>query len=265
MVVSFQPSSRPQETFYDLYWREGRVGDSPHVRWKAERTQRLGTGRPVARVLDVGCGDGLILGRAGRPGWSLFGVEVSAAAAHEATRRGVRAIRVDLERARLPLRSESFDLVICYDVLEHLFDPMALLSEVHRILRGDGTALFCVPNAFNLFNRLTFLAGRYADITDTSHSSNEFFTEHIRLFSKRLFETVVARADFSVKSRHFYFPDEFTDSRFQLAGYLARVVTETGIHRLWPSLLSLGFLYECVKTKIGGVVSSLPEGKPSDR
>jgi len=175
----------------------------------------------------------------------------------------VRPVRVDLERGRLPLRSASFDLAICYDVLEHVFDPMALLAEIHRVLRPDGTALLCVPNAFNLFNRLTFLAGRYVDIMDTSHRSNDLFSEHIRLFSRRLFEAAVARAAFSVKSRHFYFPDAFTDSRFRLAGSLARVFTATGIHALCPGLLSLGFLYECVKATGGGAVSRPPERTPS--
>ncbi len=238
---------RPVEAFYDAYWEEGRVADSPHLRWKAEQTRRLSVARPDATVLDVGCGDGTILGNAARPGWSLFGVELSAAAALVARKRGVRPVRVDLERGRLPLRSTSFDLAICYDVLEHVFDPMALLSEIHRVLRPDGTALLCVPNAFNLFNRLTFLAGRYVDIMDTSHRSNGLFSEHIRLFSRRLFEATVARAGFSVTSRHFYFPDAFTDSRFRVAGSLARVFTATGIHAIWPDLLSLGFLYECVK------------------
>ncbi len=136
---------------------------------------------------------------------------------------------------------------------------MALLSEVHRVLRPNGTALLCVPNAFNLFNRLTFLAGRFVDIMDTSHRSNDLFSEHIRLFSKRLFETALARAAFSVKSRHFYFPETFTDSRFRLAGPLARMFTATGIHGLWPSLLSLGFLYECTKAAGDGSSCLLPE------
>ena len=264
MSDSSRPSGRPVEAFYDAYWEEGRVTDSPHLRWKAEQTRRLSIARPDATVLDVGCGDGTILGSVGRPGWSLVGVELSAAAALEAKkRRGVRPVRVDLERGRLPLRSASFDLAICYDVLEHVFDPMALLAEIHRVLRPDGTALLCVPNAFNLFNRLTFLAGRYVDIMDTSHRSNDLFSEHIRLFSRRLFEAAVARAAFSVKSRHFYFPDAFTDSRFRLAGSLARVFTATGIHALCPGLLSLGFLYECVKATGGGAVSRPPERTPS--
>ncbi len=243
-------ASPPRETFYDTYWEEGRVADSPHIRWKAEQTRRLCGARDAAAVLDVGCGDGAILGGVARPGWSLFGGDVSAAAALRARERGVRAVRLDLDAGRLPFRSGSVDVVLCYDVLEHVFDPLSLLVEIRRVLRLDGAALLCVPNAFNLFNRLTFLAGGYVDIMDTAHRSGELFSEHIRLFSKRLFETALAHAGLRPVFRRFYFPDSFTDSRFRLAGPLARLFTATRLPRVCPSLFSLGFLYECARAPV---------------
>lgn len=256
--------SRPgsgREAYYGVYWEEGRVHESPHLRWKSAETRRLGSAVPCGRVLDVGCGDGTVLGQAARDGWSLFGVELSPLAAREARRRGLRPVRADLEGGRLPIRAASFDVVVCYDVLEHLFDPMSLLSEIHRVLRPGGTALLCVPNAFNLFNRLTFLAGRYVDIMDTAHRSGELFSEHVRLFSRGLFEDVVARAGFAVRRRGYYFPDSFTDPRYRLAGSLARLVTATALHRLWPSLLSLGFLFECGKAGVAGAAPADADGR----
>ena len=47
--------------------------------------------------------------------------------------------------ATLPLKSESLDVTICTEVLEHLENPAACASEIYRILRKDGIGFFSVP------------------------------------------------------------------------------------------------------------------------
>lgn len=49
----------------------------------------------------------------------------------------------DLEQ--LPIEAGSFEMVVCSDVLEHVFDDHAALAEIHRILSVDGVALVHVP------------------------------------------------------------------------------------------------------------------------
>ncbi len=46
---------------------------------------------------------------------------------------------------RLPIADESFDVVLCTQVLEHVPEPERVLSEAHRILRTGGTAVLTVP------------------------------------------------------------------------------------------------------------------------
>jgi ubiquinone/menaquinone biosynthesis C-methylase UbiE len=46
----------------------------------------------------------------------------------------------------LPYPQESFDLVVCMDVLEHVADPKAVLEEIERVLKPGGTVLTTVPN-----------------------------------------------------------------------------------------------------------------------
>ena len=48
---------------------------------------------------------------------------------------------------RLPFRDESFDLVICTQVLQYVTDPKALLLEVHRVLGPEGYLFLSVPSA----------------------------------------------------------------------------------------------------------------------
>jgi SAM-dependent methyltransferase len=49
----------------------------------------------------------------------------------------------------LPFVSESFDLIVCLWVLEHLREPLATLREVHRVLRPGGHFIFVTPNLNN--------------------------------------------------------------------------------------------------------------------
>jgi SAM-dependent methyltransferase len=49
------------------------------------------------------------------------------------------------EASCLPLRTASFDAVICSELLEHVLAPQAVLGEIHRVLKTDGLLLICVP------------------------------------------------------------------------------------------------------------------------
>lgn len=52
-------------------------------------------------------------------------------------------VRADI--ARLPVKGATFDLIICNHVLEHIFDDVAALRELMRVLREDGCAIVTVP------------------------------------------------------------------------------------------------------------------------
>jgi ubiquinone/menaquinone biosynthesis C-methylase UbiE len=66
------------------------------------------------------------------------------------------------EAAWLPLRRESFDAVICSELLEHVPDPIAVIEETHRVLRAGGTLLVCVPFLTRIHGD-PFDFGRYTD------------------------------------------------------------------------------------------------------
>jgi 2-polyprenyl-3-methyl-5-hydroxy-6-metoxy-1,4-benzoquinol methylase len=99
---------------------------------------------PGARVLDVGCGRGVLLSEIARRGFEAHGVERSEEAARGADPRARIHIAPSLADAALP--ASSFDEVIVWHVLEHLRDPRATLAEIHRVLRPGGTLIVAVPN-----------------------------------------------------------------------------------------------------------------------
>jgi SAM-dependent methyltransferase len=83
---------------------------------------------PSARILDVGCGDGLISAvlQSRRPDLNLRGIDVLP--------RSHTHIPVEMfDGSRIPFDDESFDAVLFSDVLHHTPDPAVLLREAHRV------------------------------------------------------------------------------------------------------------------------------------
>ena len=110
---------------------------------------------PQSRVLDLGCGRGGMV--------ELFWRDVDFAAGMDPDPRSLaehRAPGMPVVSGRgesLPFAGESFDLVVCVWVLEHLRSPETVLREVRRVLRPGGHFVFVTPNLRNpllAFNRL---------------------------------------------------------------------------------------------------------------
>ncbi len=98
----------------------------------------------TGRVLDVGAGAGKLLQELNQIGWQVEGVDGEQEAVKWAKKRGVSIKSHDLNK-KLPFRSNSFDLVISLDVLEHIKKDKQLLLEIKRVVRPGGFILVTVP------------------------------------------------------------------------------------------------------------------------
>jgi ubiquinone/menaquinone biosynthesis C-methylase UbiE len=95
--------------------------------------------RSCKRVLDVGCGDGsfLMMLKDSPSAPELYGMDISEEAILTASRKGIRAYCLDVDREQLPFEDEFFEGIFCGEVIEHLYDPDHLLDEVHRVLKKN--------------------------------------------------------------------------------------------------------------------------------
>jgi SAM-dependent methyltransferase len=95
------------------------------------------------RILDAGCGSGRNMVELARHG-EVTGVEIARASAELARGRHLGEV-VEGSVMQMPFADDSFDLVVCLDVIEHLPDDRGALRELRRVLAPDGALIVTVP------------------------------------------------------------------------------------------------------------------------
>jgi len=110
----------------------------------------LGVDPAGKTVLDIGCGGGLFAEEFARMNARVIGVDPSTPSIATARSHAGRAgLSIDYRVAvgeKLPLESGSADIACCVDVLEHVDDLDAVISETARVLRTGGVYLFDTIN-----------------------------------------------------------------------------------------------------------------------
>ena len=101
-------------------------------------------------LLDVGCGGGILAEAFAELGFSVTGIDPSASSVATAQRhadaRGVSILYHVGAGEQLPFADNSFDYVSCCDVLEHVQDVDAVLSEIRRVLKPGGLFFYDTIN-----------------------------------------------------------------------------------------------------------------------
>jgi 2-polyprenyl-3-methyl-5-hydroxy-6-metoxy-1,4-benzoquinol methylase len=96
------------------------------------------------KLLDIGCGGGTLTGWMAEFGWDVYGIDPSEHACKVAEKRGIKVFCGELTDAKYP--DKFFDVIVMAHSLEHIYNPVETLHEVHRILKDDGLLIIDVPN-----------------------------------------------------------------------------------------------------------------------
>ncbi|MCZ2807749.1 MAG: class I SAM-dependent methyltransferase [Candidatus Bathyarchaeota archaeon] len=102
------------------------------------------------KILDVGCGDGVMSGPIVKMGNYVTSVELPTIATL-AQKCGVPSV-VAGDAEQLAFASNSFDVVLASEVLEHLWKPQNFLDEAHRVLRSNGYLIIETPEGKESLN-----------------------------------------------------------------------------------------------------------------
>lgn len=144
-----------------------------------------------ARMLDVGCGEGLLVEEYRNKGRDIQGLDL-----HYSSSYVTRGDITDM-----PWEAGSFDVVLALDVIEHLgYATQSLaFAEMSRVLKPGGRALVSLPNLAHFASRWTFLlGGRLLRTSEAErHPGDRPIAEYLEL---------IERSGFTVVSRRGIFP-----------------------------------------------------------
>ena len=144
----------------------------------------------ASRILDVGCGEGM-LGRIllQKGAAEVVGIEADLAVAQRAQGNLSRVLQGDVESLTLPFEDGYFDCIVLADVLEHLKDPLSTMIRLQRHLSDSGTIVASIPNVrfFDVIRRLAEGRWEYQEfgILDKTH---------LRFFTKKEIEVLFLQA-----------------------------------------------------------------------
>jgi SAM-dependent methyltransferase len=158
-------------------------------------------------ILEIGTGTGGLLRTLRDRGHHVRGVEINPALIAE-SRRWFGDLPVQcVTGVALPFAAESFDVVVSFDVFEHIRDSDAHLREVRRVLRPGGQYLIQTPNKWS---NVVFETVRWKSLTRWRDDHCSLHTPgqlRRRLdahgFSVEFFDVPVVNAFFRAKVRHY--------------------------------------------------------------
>jgi 2-polyprenyl-3-methyl-5-hydroxy-6-metoxy-1,4-benzoquinol methylase len=196
----FHPSPDAEEVralYPDEYYGEPGRKFQPLIEWlvRLVGTRHIGfLSRNLAagaKVLDVGCGRGVVLGELANRGFEVHGQEISAEAARGVDPRAEIRIAASVAEAGYP--DCSLDEVIIWHVLEHLPDPRGTLEALHRALKPGGRLVVAVPNFESAQARWTGAEWFHLDLP-----------RHLYQFPVSALHRLLSEVGFEVLSEHHF-------------------------------------------------------------
>jgi len=206
-------------------YKQSLKGDTKATKHRAEVVLDLLEKRELdreSRIVDVGCGYGILLRRLREEGYGkTLGIEPISDVVRNLKSEGIPAQEGDLEKGVDSIDDETVDVVVCLEVLEHLYDPAGALEEINRWLQPGGLLIASVPNEYRLIQRLRIIQGN--PIADVSLVGG-----HIKFFDWDSLPAMIEENNFEIKNQ---IAEGGIKMRKIIPGYVS-------IMRTFPRLLS---------------------------
>jgi 2-polyprenyl-6-hydroxyphenyl methylase/3-demethylubiquinone-9 3-methyltransferase len=219
------PAFDEKKAYFDEYWREQPTETAdPRAIERAAEVERMIENKG-GDLLDVGCGRGLALDYFAERGFKTTGVDISPEAIRLIEQKGHRGYLLDLENVNL---SGKYDIIVCLEVLQQVFNPKAVLSKIISALKDGGELFISLPNEFHVISRIKALFG-ISHLGDFHHS-------HIRLFSPKRNMTLFKEAGLRIeKTAHI----PIVPPKWKILSALCQPLAN-----IFPSLLAISSIYK---------------------
>ncbi|MHC4740087.1 MAG: class I SAM-dependent methyltransferase [Planctomycetota bacterium] len=215
---------KKQQQLYDRTWRKGLDAgkeERSNLKTNLEFLTETNLLKSEDRILEIGCGIGSIVFELSKQGYDITGTDISQQAIAYGLKK-YRDIKLEVQPAELlPYEDHSFDIVLSFDLFEHIAQIDRHVAEVFRLLKDDGYYLFQTPNKYSnaIFETL-------------SKKSLKWRRAHPSLHTPGRLRRRLAGHGFEVKFVKINPINEFTLRKLQRLGPIANIFKHINFRRL---------------------------------
>jgi len=174
----------------------------PSYVWRAGQERRLqmileAAGQRLAgRLLENGCGVGMYVDHLAPYTGMIIGMEIEYERAREAAKRSDNILSAAGES--LPFPTDSFDLILSHEVLEHVEDDQIAVKEMVRVLKPGGRIILFAPNrgypfeTHGIYWRGHYIFGNIPLVNYLPRRVRDRLAPHVRVYSRKDVEILFA-------------------------------------------------------------------------
>lgn len=145
------------------------------------------------RYLDVGCNGGLLMAKVAEKleAVEIFGLDVSKESIEYVKNKYPKFMVQVADCTSLPFTDDFFDLITCFEVLEHLEDPLKAIAEIKRCLKKRGEAILLIPTNSLLFRFIWYFWTRFG-------RGRVWYKKHINRIKASELKKILENMDFEI-------------------------------------------------------------------
>ena len=162
-----------------------------------EKVVQILEDEPRGRILDAGAGEGILSKLLSQNGWDVQACDLYPQWFRKDL--GIKCDRVDLNDP-LPYPDQKFDAIACVEVIEHLKNPWAVISEFRRVLRNKGVLVLTTPNLMSIDNRISFLFNGEHGLFEHRQLYSEDLDKHLNPMTLPEIHFILRQTNFSVET-----------------------------------------------------------------
>jgi len=164
---------------------------------KLNTLKKLLANQKYQKILDVGCAGGSMANKVGYifPKSKITGIDAYKDSIKYAKEKypGINFLVADAHN--LPFKANTFDMVICYETIEHVVNPKKVLNEIKRVMKKSGIALVVMDSGSPLF-RLVWYAWE-------NTKGKVWKDAHLHPFHHMELEEVIKKSGFRIIKKQF--------------------------------------------------------------
>ncbi|MFH0775357.1 MAG: class I SAM-dependent methyltransferase [bacterium] len=133
------------------------------------------------KLLEIGCGTGYqfpyLIGKCKE----YIGIDISFSSSKEAKKESSDSLLILTDAKALSLKNNSFDVVFCLEVLEHIVNPETVFQEIRRVLKVGGRVVVSTPNWWSLYGLARKIIERFVpwqELSSFNPQVDDWFTPH---------------------------------------------------------------------------------------